>query len=156
MEERARRRERRARFVKPCPFSATPRAFPIYADEAGLRRLRATPTAISASAINTTIQIGKPVKGSVPLPVAPVALSTPDPVCTRPLCPLTTGLELTDVLGSAAGVGTLGVLLTFGPCDGSPGLPGSGVGFGRGVGGDGGSEPQDLPRFPLRAWTSTS
>ena len=114
-----------------------------------------------------TIQIGKPVKGSVPLPVTPVALSTPDADSTRPWCGLTTGSCFAGVRGSAGVPGsaagelgdTVGVLtLPLGPCAGSPGLPGSGVGFGRGlgVGGDCGCEPQALPRFPFRACTSTS
>lgn len=100
-----------------------------------------------------TIQIGKPVKGSVPLPGNPVALSTPDADSTRPWCGLTTSLGFAGVPGSAglpgsaAGelVETTGALtLALGPRAGSPGLPGSpgfpgsGVGFGRGLGGDGG------------------
>jgi hypothetical protein len=39
---------------------------------------------MSRSAIATMIQIGNPVNGSVPLPIAPVALSTPDAASTRP------------------------------------------------------------------------
>jgi hypothetical protein len=109
------------------------------------------------------IQIGKPVNGSVLAPpTAPVALSTPAAARTCPRCLLTTGFPNVVV---AAGVfevdgelaGDVGVLTTVsvGPCPGSPGLPGSGVGFGFGVG-DGGFEPQAPPRFPFSACTSTS
>src|SRR5439155_21202061 len=115
------------------------------------------PTAMSASAISTMIQMGNPVKGSVPPPIAPVELSTPDADSTRPSCELTTGLAMPGLLGSAGlGAAAGGLLLPLGPCPGSPGLPGSGVGFGRCVGGGGGCVPQALPRFPLSACTSTS
>src|SRR5438046_7153311 len=123
MEERARRAERRARFALPCSVSTTPRAFRIQADGAWLRRLRVIPTAISASAIAMTSQIGKPVNGSVPLPIAPVAASTPAPwACPR--CGLTTGLGLPGVLGVSGVLGFAdgGLDGTFGPCPGSPGL----------------------------------
>jgi hypothetical protein len=97
------------------------------------------PSAIATSPANATTQSEKPVKGSVPPPIAPVAPSTPDPDSTPPCFGCAAGfvdvVETGDALwdvGAVAGV----LPLTFGPCAGSPGLPGSGVGFGRGVGGD--------------------
>ena len=104
----------------PCPDSTAPRAFRIYSEGAALLRLSIRPTAISAIAVNATTQSGKPVKGSVPPPIAPVALSTPFADSTLTCFVLTAGLALAVVLGTDGElVDDAGVLAAvFGPCPG--------------------------------------
>ena len=113
----------------PCPDSTAPRAVRIYSEGAALLRLNIRPNAINAMAINATTQSGKPVKGCVPLPIAPVALSTPFADSTLTCFVLTAGLALADVFGTDGELADdAGVLpAVFGPGAGSTTLPGSGV-----------------------------
>ena len=103
-----------------------PRAFRIYSEGAALLRLSIRPSAINATAVNATTQRGKPVKGSVPPPIAPVALSTPFSDSTLTCFVLTAGSALADVFGTDGELeADAGVLpAVFGPCPGSPTLPG--------------------------------
>jgi hypothetical protein len=142
--------------VWPSPDSTAPRAFRIYSEGAALLRLSIRPSAINAIAVKATTQSGKPVKGSVPPPIAPVALRTPFADSTLTCVVLIAGLALADVLGTdgeLADDADAGVLpAVFGRCAGSPTWPGSGVE----CGGEGGCVPQAVRRFPFRACTSTS